>query len=70
MQLSECDKILSEKFPGKYRVVQFEQGTYQDEITTKCSVYIEGYDWHSASTFAGALESLNKTTEEPQEIAA
>ena len=71
MQFSEVDKIVGERFPGKYRCLSFEQTTTAySEIETKCGIYVDGCGWYYARTFAAALGELNHTNEEPQEIAA
>lgn len=69
MQLSEVDKILAEKFPGKYRSVSYSQVTHSDgERITTCGVYIDGMGWHEGFTFPAALDKLFGKTEEPQDI--
>jgi hypothetical protein len=73
MQLSECDKIVGELFPGKYRAVQFELTTHHNgTVVTNCGVYIEDRTWYWGRTFSEVIDLMNgKTkTEEPQEIAA
>jgi len=71
MKIKEADRLLSEAFPGKYRVVAYELATHPDgTIQTSCSGYVEGGKWITFPTFQSLLDEMIPNTEEPQEIEA
>lgn len=78
MKIQEAKAELKELAGGRYHAIRYEITEYHTgDIRIDTGVYIQGYDWHTGSTFREALNGMisqvngilcQKAIEEPQDI--
>ena len=71
MIFSEAKAALEKRAEGKFHSIGYDlTETQQGKLIAKCSVYLDGYNWHNAPTWNGALSALDKEIQEKKLIAA